>query len=63
MKRILLFLWLLLASIMAMAQGEDAQLNTLQANFDKFAKNNPQERVYLHFDNTSYYKGEHIYYK
>ncbi|MBQ6209801.1 MAG: hypothetical protein IJK42_08530 [Prevotella sp.] len=65
MKRILLLQWLLLATVMAMAQSQDpqTQLTTLQANFDQFARNNPQERVYLHFDNTSYYKGEHIYYK
>ena len=65
MKRILLLQWLLLATVMAMAQDEDvrAQLTTLQANYDQFAMKTPQERVYLHFDNSSYFKGEHIYYK
>ena len=65
MKRLLLLQWLLLATFMAMAQDDAAQkqLTTLQENFDRFAKNYPQERVYLHFDNTSYFKGEHIYYK
>ena len=47
-----------------MAQGEVPEsLTKLQANFDEFSRKNPQERVYLHFDNTSYFKGEHIYFK
>jgi hypothetical protein len=29
----------------------------------QFAQAFPQERVYLHFDNTSYFKGEDIWYK
>ena len=48
---------------MAQAEDETSQLEALQNNFEHFVKMNPQERVYLHFDNTSYYKGEHIYYK
>jgi len=28
-----------------------------------FAKSLPQEKVYLHFDNTSYYQGDHIWFK
>ena len=38
-------------------------LTLRQENFEHFARQNPQERVYLHFDNTSYYKGEHIWFK
>ena len=62
-------LWFLLLLAMlpslAMAQVDDERLKleALQTNFEQFARKNPQERVYLHFDNTSYYKGEHIYYK
>ena len=41
----------------------DSALQRRQHNFDRFAQGFPQERVYLHFDNTSYYKGEHIWYK
>ena len=41
----------------------DGMLMQRQENFEQFGKVNPQERVYLHFDNTSYYKGEHIWYK
>ena len=28
-----------------------------------FSKNIPQEKVYLHFDNTSYYQGDNIWFK
>ena len=41
----------------------DSLLTLRQENFERFARQNPQERVYLHFDNTSYYKGEHIWFK
>jgi len=30
---------------------------------DNFSKNVPHEKVYLHFDNTSYYQGDHIWFK
>ncbi len=65
MKRLLLLQWFLLATVMVLAQdgSPQQQLTALQDNFDHFAKTYPQERVYLHFDNTSYFKGEHIYYK
>ena len=29
----------------------------------KFSENIPQEKVYLHFDNTSYYQGDNIWFK
>ena len=45
------------------AADADSLLAVRQANFDRFAEANPEERVYLHFDNTSYYKGERIWYK
>lgn len=48
----------------AWAGGVDSlKLAVCQANFDRFAAAYPRERVYLHFDNTSYYKGERIWYK
>jgi len=28
-----------------------------------FSNNIPREKVYLHFDNTSYYQGDHIWFK
>lgn len=66
MKKRLFSLMMFFVSVsLLMAQNTDtgAQLAALQSNFDRFAMQNPQERVYLHFDNTSYYKGEHIWYK
>ena len=57
-------LFLMAATGMAQDNNDATlQLTALQTNFEQFAKKNPQERVYLHFDNTSYYKGEHIWYK
>ena len=57
-------LFLIAATGMAQDNNDATpQLTALQTNFERFAKKNPQERVYLHFDNTSYYKGEHIWYK
>ena len=48
----------------SVADGDPDSLLTLRLeNFERFARQNPQERVYLHFDNTSYYKGEHIWFK
>ena len=64
-KRLLTILMFFVSISLLIAQNTDtgSQLAVLQANFDRFAMQNPQERVYLHFDNTSYYKGEHIWYK
>ncbi len=63
-KRLILPLLLALPLIaMAQTADETAQIEEMQQHFEQFAQKNPQERVYLHFDNTSYYKGEHIWYK
>lgn len=53
----------LLTVTQAKAQTEDSLLWLRQQNFEKFSVSFPQERVYIHFDNTSYYKGEDIWYK
>ncbi len=45
------------------ADDTDSALLARQAAFDSFAAEHRQERVYLHFDNTSYYKGERMWYK
>lgn len=39
------------------------QLNSFAQHFATFAKEYPQEKVYLHFDNTAYYLGETIWFK
>lgn len=58
------FLFAMTSAGVAWAGGVDSlKLAVCQANFDRFAAAYPQERVYLHFDNTSYYKGERIWYK
>lgn len=63
MKRQLFLTLSVLMMVFGVQAQEDSLLIQYQANFDRFARENPQERVYLHFDNTSYYKGEHIWYK
>ena len=45
------------------AQDIDSLLYGRQENFERFTNQFPSERVYVHFDNTSYYKGERIWYK
>jgi hypothetical protein len=63
MERIFFCLLVMIASV-AYAQSDKAQkLMQFSNNVERFACKYPQERVYLHFDNTSYYKGEHIWYK
>ncbi len=39
------------------------QLTSFTQHFATFAKDYPQEKVYLHFDNTAYYQGENIWFK
>ena len=42
------------SSILAMAEWVKA--------YNRFGKYNPQEKVYLHFDNTGYYLGETMWF-
>ena len=64
MKRQLTMLaMMLLALLQARAIDNDSLLLSRQENYERFSKAFPQERVYVHFDNTSYYKGEQIWYK
>ncbi len=65
-RQVLLAVAMLLTGQTLSAQGTDDRqdkLFDLQENFARFSQENPRERVYLHFDNTSYYKGEHIWFK
>lgn len=39
------------------------KIKSYALNFKKFSANYPQEKVYLHFDNTGYYLGEPIWFK
>jgi hypothetical protein len=47
-------------------QGFRNEINRLYSHiqaFNDFSTHNPQEKVYLHFDNTSYYQGDNIWFK
>lgn len=59
MNKILSLLALAALSLTATAQQS---LEALRAHFNEFGSKYPQERVYLHFDNTSYYLGERIWF-
>ncbi len=63
--RILLILTIAMCSLLGTARADniDSMLIARQTMFDNFSSKYPRERVYLHFDNTSYYKGEQIWYK
>jgi hypothetical protein len=64
MKQTILALLTWLACLTpATAADTDSLLYERQENFERFTRQFPTERVYLHFDNTSYYKGESIWYK
>ena len=39
------------------------KIKSFSQHFAAFSKSYPQEKVYLHFDNTSYYLGESIWFK
>lgn len=42
---------------------EEKEVDSLYQNLSLFSTLNPQEKVYLHFDNTSYFMRESIWYK
>lgn len=44
-------------------QASSKNLENFVKRADKFQTNNPQEKVYLHFDNTGYYQGDTIWFK
>jgi hypothetical protein len=51
--------------IQVSAQNNDSTINKLSqyvAIVDQFSKNLPQEKVYLHFDNSIYYQGDDIWF-
>jgi len=56
---------LFLVSIPLSAQNNDSIINKLTQYvgiIDQFSKNLPQEKVYLHFDNSTYYQGDDIWF-
>lgn len=64
MKRLLILTvaWLLTIGGLNAADADSALISRIH-NLERFARMFPQERVYMHFDNTSYYKGESIWFK
>ena len=47
----------------AWCQGADDSLALCLARIEQYNSQYPQEKVYLHFDNTSYFRGETIWFK
>lgn len=72
-KRIGLFLFSLLLSCLVFAQATEAllqktnpdalRLQSYAVNVAQFNRHNPQEKVYLHMDNRSYFIGDTIFFK
>ena len=65
MRNMLLFITALLTSTVLLAQTADEalRLEGYAKNIAQFNRNNPQEKVYLHMDNRSYYIGDTIFFK
>jgi len=65
-RKIIGFLLLTLCVIVRVsAQNNDSTINKLTqyvSIIDQFSKNLPQEKVYLHFDNSTYYQGDDIWF-
>jgi hypothetical protein len=66
-SRILKLLILLLGLIIQTLQAQDnaslQKIKLFPQHFTAFSNNYPQEKVYLHFDNTAYYLDETIWFK
>lgn len=65
MKKTLCICLLLVITFFVTAQTDTttAKLTRFVKNINAFNKQYPQEKVYLHFDNTGYYLGETIWFK
>ena len=58
--------FLLIMTIQALPAQDITAIHKIKSfsqHFEAFSKSYPQEKVYLHFDNTSYYLGESIWFK
>lgn len=56
----------MVCSLPAAGQNKDSVINKLTGYIQEihtFSQYIPQEKVYLHFDNTSYYQGDNIWFK
>ena len=64
-RRVICYIFLLLFCLKASGQEPDSVLNKLTQFIratDQFSQYIPHEKVYLHFDNTSYYQGDNIWF-
>ena len=62
-KSLILCLILTLQTLQAQDSTAIRKLKSFPQHFVNFSKNYPQEKVYLHFDNSAYYLGETIWFK
>ncbi len=65
-KRLCIFVLTCICSCFAFAQDLDKQTDSVLTYVKHamlFNESMPQEKVYLHFDNTGYFKGERIWFK
>ena len=60
-KRLIAFLAAVLLALPDSAQGLDS-LRRFVGNIDLFNRLFPQEKVYLHFDNTAYFRDETVWF-
>ena len=66
MKNFVILCLLLCIPVHSQEVDIDSEINQLTSfiqALQNFTKYIPQEKVYLHFDNTSYYQGDHIWFK
>ncbi|WP_295940138.1 hypothetical protein [uncultured Alistipes sp.] len=68
MRTIVVYIASLLASIGCYAQEQPqdsavVRLKNYIRTIENFGNNLPQEKVHLHFDNTGYYQGDHIWFQ
>ena len=60
------FIFVFICFLLQSVYGNDTVVNRLKSyvrNIETFNKYFPQEKVYLHFDNTGYFRGETIWFK
>lgn len=62
-RKNIFLLCLLSGSLLAQSNPSDTRLNQFVQNIEQFRRVYPQEKVYLHFDNTGYFLGEIIWFK
>ena len=56
-------LFLILFALSSYCMASNDSIMTLANMVNKFNRVFPQEKVYLHLDNTGYFKGERIWFK